>query len=82
MPPPSQLSIATSSLNRLVKEENSYHREHEQQQSRIAKLEADLQAGKTGEDGNAEFELKQEVGLSSLRPPVVRKVVDEEDCAD
>lgn len=58
MPPPSQLAIATSSLNRLIKEESSYHREHEQQTARIAKLE---QGG--GGDENAEFTLKQEVGL-------------------
>lgn len=61
MPPPSPLAISTSSLLRLVKEESSYHREHAEQSARIAKLEADLQAGNQGEDGNAEFALKQEV---------------------
>jgi len=58
MPPPSQLAIATSSLNRLVKEETSYHKELEQQQASIAKLE------QGGGDENAEFTLKQEVGCS------------------
>lgn len=58
MPAPSQLSIATSSLNRLVKEESSYHKELEQQQARIAKMEG----GEGAEDENAEFQLKQEVG--------------------
>lgn len=57
MAPPSQLSIATSSLNRLVKEEASYHKELEQQQASIAKLE---QGGSS--DENAEYTLKQEVG--------------------
>lgn len=52
MGPPSQLAIATSSVNRLVKEEASYHKEVEQQEARIAKLE---QAN--GDD----YELKQEV---------------------
>lgn len=55
MPAPSPLRIATSSLQRLVKEESSYHKELEQQQARIAKLEAG------GGDENADFMLKQEV---------------------
>jgi len=59
MPPPSQLSIATSVLNRLVKEESSYHREYEQQQARITKLE---QGGRS--DENVEYQLRQEVRLS------------------
>lgn len=63
MPTPTPLSIATSSLNRLVKEESSYHKELSQQQARIAKLEA----GEGKEDENAEFVLKQEVSTSSLR---------------
>jgi tubulin-specific chaperone A len=58
MGPPSQLSIATSSLNRLVKDEKSYHREAEHQESRIAKLE---QGGSN--DENAEYTLRQEVWL-------------------
>lgn len=59
MPAPSQLAIATSSLNRLVKEEASYHKESQHQQDRIAKLEA----GDNGDDENAEFTLKQEVSV-------------------
>lgn len=67
---PSQLQIATSVLQRLVKEEASYHKELEQQQARIAKLEAKAKAKQDGngageedddDDGNAEFQLKQEV---------------------
>lgn len=56
MAPPSQLAIATSAVNRLVKEEASYHKELEQQQARIEKLK---QAG--SDDENAEWNLKQEV---------------------
>ena len=52
MPAPSQLSIATSVVNRLVKEEASYHTELEQQKVRISKLEA---------NNGDEYELRQEV---------------------
>lgn len=55
MAPPSQLAIAISAVNRLVKEEASYYKELEQQQARIARLEQD------GGDENAEYTLKQEV---------------------
>lgn len=58
MPAPSKLSIATSSVRRLVKEEASYHKELAQQEERIQKLE---QGG--GGDENAEYQLKQEVNL-------------------
>jgi len=56
MAPPSPLAIATSSLQRLVKEEASYHKELEQQRTRISKLE---QGG--GDEENAEYTLRQEV---------------------
>ncbi|KAH9845850.1 putative tubulin-specific chaperone Rbl2 [Teratosphaeria destructans] len=59
MAPPSQLAIATSSLNRLVKEEASYHKEADQQQARITKLEQGDQS-----DENAEFTLKQETTVT------------------
>lgn len=59
MPAPSQLAIATSALNRLVKEEASYHKESESQQARIAKLEQGNDA-----DENAEYTLRQEVSRS------------------
>lgn len=59
MPPPSQLAIATSSLNRLVKEESSYRTELASQQKRVEKLQA---GGGDDEDvGNLEFQLRQEV---------------------
>jgi len=57
MPAPSKLSIATSSVKRLIKEEASYHKELEQQEERIKKLE------QSGGDENAEYQLKQEVHL-------------------
>lgn len=58
MPAPSQLAIATSVLNRLVKEEASYRKEYESQQGRISKLETS-----TSSDENAEYTLRQEVSL-------------------
>jgi tubulin-specific chaperone A len=60
MPPPSPLTIATSAVNRLVKEEKSYHKELLQQEARIAKLS---QGGpeEEGEEGNRDFALTQEV---------------------
>ena len=62
MAPPSQLTIYTSAVNRLVKEEASYYKELEQQQARVAKLK---QGG--DEDENAEFQLKQEVHIVNTR---------------
>ena len=59
MGPPSQLAIATSSLNRLVKEEASYHKELQGQEASIAKLE------QGGGDENAEYQLRQEVSFQS-----------------
>ncbi|CBY02002.1 hypothetical protein IAQ61_006592 [Plenodomus lingam] len=54
MAPPSRLAIATSVVNRLVKEEASYHKELAQQETRIQKHE-------TSEgDENAEYTLRQE----------------------
>jgi tubulin-specific chaperone A len=59
MPAPSPLVIATSVLNRYVKEEKSYHKELEQQSARIAKLEA----GEDADNENAEFILRQQASL-------------------
>ncbi|KAI9712421.1 MAG: hypothetical protein M1820_001634 [Bogoriella megaspora] len=73
MAPPSQLSIATQSVQRLVKEEASYHKELEQQQERIKRAE-----NGTGE--NAEYELKQEQeALEETKRvfPSLRKRIDE-----
>ena len=65
--PPSQLSIATSSLNRLVKEEKSYHTEMKSQERRIKALEEATTNGdkeEEGEEGNREFSLRQEVSAT------------------
>jgi tubulin-specific chaperone A len=61
MPPPSKLAVATSSVLRLVKEEASYHKEIEQQEARIHKLETTESS-----DTNAEYTLRQEVGCTNL----------------
>lgn len=53
---PSKLTITTSSLRRLIKEEASYHKELSQQEARIKKLEETPEG-----DENAEFQLRQEV---------------------
>ena len=50
---PSKLAVATSSVLRLVKEEASYHKELEQQQARIEKVEANP------DEENADYNLKQ-----------------------
>ncbi|KAL1999841.1 hypothetical protein VTN02DRAFT_3900 [Thermoascus thermophilus] len=61
MAPPTPLSIATSSVKRLVKEEASYHREMEEQTKRIQRLEAEAkEAGGEDDDGNREYMLQQE----------------------
>lgn len=65
---PSQLQIATSVLQRLVKEEASYHKELESQQKRIA----DLEKSTDDEDGNREFKLKQEVSQHPSPPILAR----------
>jgi tubulin-specific chaperone A len=59
MAPPSPLAIATSSLLRLVKEENSYHKELLQQEARVQRL-VNGPDGSVDED-NVEFLINQEV---------------------
>jgi hypothetical protein len=56
MPPPSPLAIATSVVQRLVKEETSYHKELKSQEARLEKL-----VSSTDADENKEYQLKQEV---------------------
>ncbi|MCJ1328550.1 hypothetical protein MMC10_005227 [Thelotrema lepadinum] len=51
---PSPLSVATSALSRLVKEESSYHKELEQQQASVTKLE------QSSGDENKEYMIRQE----------------------
>jgi tubulin-specific chaperone A len=66
MAPPTPLTIATSSVQRLVTEEASYHRELQQQEERIKRLEAEQIAAGEDDDGNREYTLKQEVGTRNL----------------
>lgn len=61
MAPPSALAVATSSVQRLVKEETYYHKELASQQTRVEKLEKDIKDGSKDLDENAEYVLKQEV---------------------
>ncbi|KAK4230560.1 tubulin binding cofactor A [Podospora fimiseda] len=61
MAPPTPLSIATQSVNRLVKEEAYYHKEQASQEARIAKLKQELETTDPADlDSNAEYMLKQE----------------------
>ncbi|KUI65825.1 Tubulin-specific chaperone A [Cytospora mali] len=60
MAPPGPLAIATSSVQRLVKEETYYHKELASQQTRVEKLEKDIKEGSKDLDNNAEYVLKQE----------------------
>ncbi|GAP87345.1 putative tubulin-specific chaperone Rbl2 [Rosellinia necatrix] len=60
MPAPSPLTIATQSVQRLVKEDGYYRKELSQQSERVKKLEADLGTTSEPADGNASFMLKQE----------------------
>lgn len=58
MPAPSPLAIATSSVNRLLKEQSSYRTELETQHKRLQSLEADTSKD---EEGNRAFQINQEV---------------------
>ncbi|ROW16294.1 hypothetical protein VPNG_01896 [Cytospora leucostoma] len=60
MAPPSPLAVATSSVQRLVKEELYYHKELASQQTRVEKLEKEIKEGSKDSDENAEYVLKQE----------------------
>ncbi|POR39733.1 Tubulin binding cofactor A [Tolypocladium paradoxum] len=55
MPSPSPLAIASGSVQRLLKEEASYHKELADQEAQVKALEEQLKAGQGDEDGNAEF---------------------------
>ncbi len=71
MAPPTPLAIATSAVNRLVKEEAYYHKDQASQEKRIKKLEDDIAANAADLDSNAEYMLKQEVSSPpfSIQPP-------------
>ncbi|TQV97216.1 tubulin-specific chaperone Rbl2 [Cordyceps javanica] len=60
MPAPSALAITTSSVQRLLKEEASYHKELSEQEKTVQGLEENLKAASADEDGNEAFMLKQQ----------------------
>ncbi|PBP19470.1 putative tubulin-specific chaperone Rbl2 [Diplocarpon rosae] len=75
MAPPSPLAIATSALQRLVKEEGSYENELKEQETRLKKILATKD-----EDENAEYKLKQErAAIEETRavfPPLRERISD------
>lgn len=81
MPAPSPLAIASGSVQRLLKEEASYHKELAQQEAQVKALEERIKAsGAASEDGNDEFMLKQQVRKPpSLPPPPPPPPSDDED---
>lgn len=66
MPPPSPLVIATGAVNRLLKEEASYHKELEEQEAQVKAQEEKIKSGQEDEDGNATYILKQQVSWFDL----------------
>lgn len=59
MAPPTKLAVHVSAVERLVKEEQSYHKEMHLQEKRIAKHRETIDTQE-----NAEFLLNQEVSLN------------------
>jgi tubulin-specific chaperone A len=66
MPSPSPLVIATGAVNRLLKEEASYHKELLAQEAEAKAQEEKIKSGQDDEDGNATYILKQHVCTESL----------------
>ncbi|KAG4414746.1 hypothetical protein IFR04_012133 [Cadophora malorum] len=75
MAPPTPLAIATSSLQRLVKEELSYEKELQGQEARLEKILATKD-----EDENAEYKLNQERAAiqetKNVFPPLRERIKD------
>ncbi|KAI1000799.1 hypothetical protein K3495_g7397 [Podosphaera aphanis] len=75
MAPPSALIIATNSVQRLLKEEATYHKELKSQEARLQKLLADEVP-----DDNRDFIIKQErTAIEETRAvfsPLKQRVVD------
>jgi len=63
MPSPSELTIATKAVQRLVKEETFYRAELTKQEARVQGLQAEVERGGPDLDVNAEYVLKQEVWI-------------------
>lgn len=76
MPPPSQLVIATGSVNRLLKEEASYHKEVEEEEAKIKALKEKIDSG-ANDDENASYMLKQQVS-----PKAFTLVFGQESCSN
>lgn len=68
-PGPSKLHIATQALFRLIKEEQSYHKELKQQKQRVERLKADFTNG-VNIDENSEYTIRQEVCARLLSLPI------------
>ncbi|CAF9926101.1 MAG: hypothetical protein ALECFALPRED_003361 [Alectoria fallacina] len=80
MAPPTPLSVATNSINRLLKEESSYRTELATQQRRVEKLQAGG-GGESDDDdddgvGNMEFRLRQEASGKTSDGPEVEAAKD------
>ncbi|KAI9833089.1 MAG: hypothetical protein M1826_000456 [Phylliscum demangeonii] len=89
-PAPSALSIATSSLTRLVKEEQSYHIELAQQESRLGRLQSTTatngstrqthDADADADTDNVEYQIRQEKQAieqtKALFPQLRRRIED------
>lgn len=71
MPAPSALAISTGAVQRLLKEESSYHKELVEQEQTVKSLEEKLKAGTADEDGNEAFMLKQQVRSAPPRALVL-----------
>ncbi|KAF3093067.1 hypothetical protein TWF569_005906 [Orbilia oligospora] len=69
MPPPSPLKIKTSSVTRLIKEEQSYHKELASQKARLQRME---------DNNEDEYEIKQQkkvvVDTEQMIPAVQQKL--------
>ncbi len=61
MPSPSQLSIAASSVNRLLKEETTYRTELANQERHLEQTQGKAETEE--DEGNRDFNIKQEVYL-------------------
>ena len=64
--PPTKLTIATSSITRLLKEESSYRTELASQEKSYDDLLSGALGGNENDDGNLEFRIRQEVCLFFL----------------
>ncbi|CAD6576227.1 MAG: hypothetical protein ASARMPRED_007656 [Alectoria sarmentosa] len=75
MAPPTPLSVATNSINRLLKEESSYRTELATQQRRVDKLQAG--GGESDDEvGNMDFRLRQEASGKTSEGPEVEAAKD------